>query len=376
MRLLIMILILIVGASLVVFTLNQSDSQPQIRAGLVKLRSPESLDQFPPPETIEAITFPKDFGAHPAYKTESWAYYGQLVDEQGNRYGLQFSIFRFGLTPGITQRASEWSTNQIYVASFSLTQVSDQTFTQAERFSRGNNRLAGVETNPYRVWLEDWSVSEIGPDTFQINIRTPTISLDVQMTPTKPAILPTAQSLLNPEEGYAYTLSSNSTTGTITVGGEPISVTGHLWHHHRWGKLENLTQEELGWDWFSLSLDNNQELTYFATRRQDGTPNPDSIEIILIDEKGVPKRLSPAAISLTSSSQWESLRTQAQYPTSWTLDIPDEGLKLSITPTLVDQELDGLAPRWVGLVTVEGTSTGHGYIELTGYVIDQLRNVL
>ena len=33
---------------------------------------------------------------------------------------------------------------------------------QRERFSRGAAGLAGAETSPFRVWLDDWSLEAVG----------------------------------------------------------------------------------------------------------------------------------------------------------------------------------------------------------------------
>ena len=43
--------------------------------------------------------FPADFGAHPDFQTEWWYYTGNLADENGRRFGFQFTIFRRALSP-------------------------------------------------------------------------------------------------------------------------------------------------------------------------------------------------------------------------------------------------------------------------------------
>ena len=58
------------------------------------------------------------------------------------------------------------------------------------------------------------------------------------------------------------------------------------------------------------------------------------------------------------------------------MELPAEGLKLTVTPLLLDQELQALESTgviyWEGAVEATGTAgsqqiTGLGYVELTGY---------
>ena len=64
--------------------------------------------------------------------------------------------------------------------------------------------------------------------------------------------------------------------------------------------------------------------------------------------------------------------TGADYPASWTLDIPTLEVDLKIEPWLSDQEMQTSLVYWEGAVKVSGTSKGlpvigNGYVELTGY---------
>ncbi len=43
------------------------------------------------------LRFPLDHGVHPDYQVEWWYLTGYLVDELGQEYGYQFTLFRFGL---------------------------------------------------------------------------------------------------------------------------------------------------------------------------------------------------------------------------------------------------------------------------------------
>ena len=64
------------------------------------------------------------------------------------------------------------------------------------------------------------------------------------------------------------------------------------------------------------------------------------------------------------------------WPSGWTLQIASKGLRVTITPELLDQELDTRATTgviyWEGATRVSGTLggepvSGAAYVELTGY---------
>jgi predicted secreted hydrolase len=82
------------------------------------------------------------------------------------------------------------------------------------------------------------------------------------------------------------------------------------------------------------------------------------------------------AFTVTSVDTWQSPDTGAVYPSGWTISIPSEQLEISLTPTVLDQELDTRRTTgviyWEGSQIVEATHAGEGvggegYVELTGY---------
>ena len=103
--------------------------------------------------------FPEDHGPHPDFRNEWWYVTGNLDGVAGERFGFELTFFRFSLTPqdhsGID---SSWQTNQVYIAHFAITDVSAKEFHVAQRYSRGSAGLAGATADPFRLWLDDWSI--------------------------------------------------------------------------------------------------------------------------------------------------------------------------------------------------------------------------
>jgi predicted secreted hydrolase len=111
-------------------------------------------------------------------------------------------------------------------------------------------------------------------------------------------------------------------------------------------------------------------------RRKDGSIDPYSSGTY-IDAQGHSTHLRAGDFTLQPSGEtWKSPTTQAVYPVSWRIQIPQLGIALEAKTPLPSQELTAqstLAPSyWEGAIRVTGTRngqllTGAGYLELTGY---------
>ncbi|HRV95663.1 MAG TPA: lipocalin family protein, partial [Anaerolineae bacterium] len=161
-------------------------------------------------------------------------------------------------------------------------------------------------------------------------------------------------------------LTNNTTTGTITTPRGTFAVTGNTWMDREWS-TSILGKEAEGWDWFSLQLDDNREVMFYFIRRQDGSFDPVSAGII-VNPDGSTDYLTLADVEMTALDTWTSSHTDATYPAEWQFAVPQAGIDLHITPLLNDQELNVSFDYWEGAVQIEGSQSGYGYIELTGYV--------
>lgn len=334
------------------------------------------LDGFERAVEPRAWSFPADHGAHPAFQTEWWYYTGNLATEDGRRFGYQFTIFRRALTPGERPSPSEWRANQVYMAHFTVTDVADGAFYQAQRFSRGAAGLAGATTEPrYRVWLDDWAVSarDDAAEQIMITARSPEAAVELELHQLKPPALH-GRDGLSPKSGepgnasYYYSLSRLATSGVIAIGAEQFSVTGASWMDHEFG-TSALGPDAQGWDWFGLHLDGNRELMVGQIRLVDGGIEP-AFGGLLIEADGGTVPLSASEITIEPLGWWTSPHSGATYPAEWRITVAPEGgvpLTLYVEPLLADQELHEGIVYWEGAVRVSGDATGYGYAELTGY---------
>ncbi len=140
----------------------------------------------------KTLQFPQDLGPHNTFQTEWWYYTGNLSDENGLRFGYQLTFFRRAIAPPDQQgkRMSEWATEQVYLAHFTLSDVADDGFHYFERFSRGAAGLAGAEIEPtYRVWLDHWQVIQTDDNTYHLTAEDEGIVLDLMLKDIKGIVL-------------------------------------------------------------------------------------------------------------------------------------------------------------------------------------------
>jgi predicted secreted hydrolase len=127
----------------------------------------------------------------------------------------------------------------------------------------------------------------------------------------------------------------------------------------------------VGWDWFSIQLDDGSELMVYQLRREDGSADPFSSGTY-VDSVGYSSSLGHHDFVVEVNDTWRSPHSGATYPAQWTITVPSEDLILEVTPYLSDQELDTSFIYWEGAVKVVGEHagdavSGNGYVELTGY---------
>lgn len=323
------------------------------------------------------IVFPDDFGAHPEYQTEWWYYTGNLRTQEGRHFGFQLTFFRRALLPPTLwpARPSRWGTTQAYMAHFALTDTRAGEHVAFERLSRGSAGLAGAQAQPYQVWLEDWSIEQTGEREYRLIAAQEDVRLDLTLRDLKGPILQgdAGYSQKGPQAGnasYYFSQTRLQSQGTLSIAGASYPVSGYSWMDHEYS-TSALSPGQVGWDWFSIQLDDQSELMLFQIRRDDGSIDPfSSGAYIASDGSSLP--LSREDFQIAVQATWRSPITGAVYPARWQINIPRLQLSLELTPHLADQELDLTYAYWEGAVAIQGQLAGSqvlgdGYVEMTGY---------
>ncbi len=332
--------------------------------------------QFEIASTPRSWSFPRDHASHPDYSTEWWYFTGSVFDTHSRRYGYELTFFRVGLRPDLPE-GSEWRARDLIVAHLTFTEVEWERFHQAERMQRAAAGLAQARSDRLELWIGDWSVTYQAGGTFRLKASHEDFGLDLELRPTRPPILHGDQGLSWKDADR--TMASHylsqprmQTTGGITLGGLRRPVSGSTWMDHEFFTGPT-PREGLGWDWFSVRLSDGRDLMVYRVR-QDGRES--AVFGTVVEPDGQSRPLVTEGLRLTPTRWWSSPRTRIRYPIEWTIDVPAEELRLSVHPTLDEQEVD--ARRTVGFRYWEGLCDydirwkgqdliGEGYVELTGY---------
>ena len=331
--------------------------------------------------------FPEDHGPHPGFRNEWWYLTGNLDGEQGQRFGFELTFFRFSLRPEPPsdpngQTVSNWQTHQVYIAHFAVTDEKNEQFHVAQRFSRGALGLAGAQSTPFKVWLEDWSIMEkqnksagaVTAENWEIKASDDNFSLNLNLIADKPPVLNgtdglSQKSAAEGNASYYYSISRLRSEGTLLIAGETHSVSGVSWLDREWSSSA-LAPDQQGWDWFALQLSDGSDLMFYNIRKNDGSQDEHSAGT-WISKDGESRHLSRDDLSIIVTGEWESPEGGA-YPARWDIRLPEFDLEITVTPVIDRQELFTTVRYWEGAVDVTGQRNhqpieGRGYVELTGY---------
>jgi len=326
------------------------------------------------------FSFPRDHFAHPEFRTEWWYYSGHLYDQQKRSYGYQFTLFRTGIKREVKTK-SKWAIQNLYFAHLALTDESNKKFQYREKIHRGSLGEAGASDRTFRVWIEDWSLEGKGPamrDHF-LKAGDRDFGIELNLTPERDPVIHGQNGISQKAEGqgYAshyYSITRLKTEGKIFLKDREFPVRGNSWMDHEFGSAQ-LRKYQVGWDWFSIRLENGTDLMLYQLRHRDGKTDPCSSGTIIFQD-GSYRHLPLEEFQIEVLEQWKSKKSGATYPAGWRIKLPKDQIELLLTPVVKDQELITEASTrvtyWEGNVRIEGTYRnspvrGLGYVELTGY---------
>lgn len=323
--------------------------------------------------------FPDDHGPHQDYKNEWWYFTGNLETKEGRNFGYQFTIFRIGLKSD-TPENNIWESKNIYMGHFTLSDIDNGEFFFEEKLSRDGNKLAGAETIPFKVWIENWKAEIAGnvqPEELKdlrITAATENYGIDLTLNQLKNIILQGDDgfSRKGSKEGnasYYYSITRLQTKGKIRVKEKEYEVAGLSWFDREWS-TSVLDSAQKGWDWFSLQLNNNVDFMFYQMRKNDGTPDKFS-SVSIIDQNGSKLNIPFNEVKIEVTDYWINPDGK-KYPSGWKIGIPALDSELIINPAIKNQEVNLSVRYWEGSVIVTGVYEGkeikgRGYVELTGY---------
>jgi len=334
-------------------------------------------------------SFPRDHFEHPEFLSEWWYYTGNLFTAGGRRFGFELTFFRQAAEdakPGKPESASDanpWKIRHLYLAHFALTDLDAGRFYHTERLNRAGPGLAGASLEEELIWNGNWQVEWAEPQNplgvQKLRADAGDFSLELTLTPAKPPVIHGENGVswkARPQEAGSHYVSFTrlKAEGEVRAGGATHQAAGTAWMDHEFF-TSGLGEEQTGWDWMSIQLDNQSELMLYRLRARPGS-GEGYLSGTFADPEGNSLHLAGQDIELVPGRTWTSPHTGATYPIAWTIGVPRLELELEASTELPDQELvseRGMSPNyWEGAMNYEGTMGGQrvrgvGYLEMTGY---------
>jgi predicted secreted hydrolase len=219
---LLVLLALVIAGAAIAWLRTGGWGNPPILAGqsLAETMGPTAdADAFARVTGPEPLDFPQDHGAHPDYRTEWWYFTGNLTGEDGRDYGA-------------------------WMGHFAITDIDGGEHRASERYQRGAVGLAGAETEPVRVWMDDWVIESHGPAALfpaTLKARAPEkgIAIDLRVDALKPHVLQGDRGYsqkgadpANASRYYSYTRLAAD--GVIEFDGRRVPARGSAWLDREW----------------------------------------------------------------------------------------------------------------------------------------------
>ena len=337
----------------------------------------QSAEDYTPARPGQALTFPRDHGAHPGFRIEWWYLTANLESPDGKTFGAQWTLFRLAVQPPQAREpGNALQSKQVYMGHFAIT--TPENHVAFQRYSRGGERdrlaRSGVEAAPFVAWLDDWVMRSTGAALLPMEVfaRQDDYSIRFNLDGNSPLVLhgDAGFSQKHPNGGgsYYYSQPFLAVNGELEVAGKHIPVTGQAWLDREWSS-QFLQGSQTGWDWFSLHLENGEKLMLFQLRQDNTTGDARAYRHgVLIAPGGGTVRLDPDQIRLEVLR--ETVVAGRLLPLHWRIELPQIGRTLEIEPLHPEQWMDVDFPYWEGAVKAVGPSAGErgqGYLELTGY---------
>lgn len=318
-----------------------------------------------------ALQFPRDLGAHPAFRTEWWYITGWVRDAAGHDYGIQVTFFRN--RPRIAEdNPSRFAPRQLLFAHAAVADPRYGRLRHDQVVAREGFGLASVAEDTVDIVIDNWTLKLVD-GAYVAHIAARDFRLDLIFRATQDILLEGQRGYSRKGAGaanasYYYSIPHLATSGKIDTTGTATDVQGTAWFDHEWSS-EYLAPDAGGWDWVGINFNDGSALMAFRMRDRAGATLWASGTVRTAS--GQTSAVDAGQIDFAVARKWRSPRTGAEYPVA--MHLRAAGNDYSLEPLLDDSELDSRASTgtiyWEGAVRVlrSGVEVGRGYLELTGY---------
>ena len=325
------------------------------------------------------LEFPRDGGAHPAFKTEWWYITGWLGANDA-LYGFQITFFRSRID-GTQTMQSRLAARQLLFAHAAVTDVHGKRMWHDQRIARWSEEAPGqnpadkasASTQDTGVVLRHWPLLR-AEDDLHARISTDSFAMDLRFGATQAVLLQGNQGLSRKgpdarQSSYYYSLPQQKVSGALTLQGARVQAdSGVVWLDHEWSE-EMLASGAVGWDWIGINLHDGSALTAFRLRDRSGNALWDGGSF---RSGSTLYSFSQGEVVFKLVRLWKSPLSGASYPVEWVVRTPADfyTVKAVIDNPELDSRHSTDAISWEGLCEVSDSNNhavGRGYLEMTGY---------
>jgi predicted secreted hydrolase len=295
------------------------------------------------------VRLPADDAAHDNY-TEWWYYNGHLQGANGHNYSFHYAVFLLNAL----------AVHTVVHASF-LDEESGRRYNYQTR--TGGNPSSGKKDR-FDFTIGDWVMSGAkGED--RIQGKTDDFSFNLDLKSQLPPVFQGGTGLLDFKKAgtsYYYSRTRMTMDGYAGVGGHVQPVTGVAWFDHQWGDFRTTV---FGWEWFAVQLDDGTDIMLYQL--YDGDKRPMLVSGT-VTRGGHTRVLSKTDVVAVAQGDWLSPVSGVQYPLEWLIEIPEDKIKINLTPVHRASEFDGRKTTynlyWEGAMRVSGSHQGKGFLEV------------
>lgn len=214
------------------------------------------------------FVFPRDMAPHRDYNSEWWYQTGYLYTDDSSTptFGYEFTLFRF-----YQPSTKRWPkllflpVGEIWDVHLAIHNFkTGKKFFVEKLLPPDLLFFPPVSTKNATLYLKggnDLRFDFQGDEkNMELKVSYKNISLDFNITALKKPI-PENHGFVSmgTAKSYYYSITRLDVKGNLTFGGETYNVHGQTWYDQQWGDMRDLSP----WDWYSLRLDNNEEIMIF-----------------------------------------------------------------------------------------------------------------
>ena len=332
--------------------------------------------EYASPSIDNQIVFPQAHAPQKAYRQEWWYLTATLTTEDGQSLASQWTLFRR------TVDDKHW-----YFAHAALADT--KSHNTAYRNGREEFGNVNISTEPFKATIDDWqwqSTSTLLPARLVYGSAVGSITSEADSLINEKAVVTATENhwqvelnlstkqdyFLQGENGFSlkhpslniashyYSQPFIEVTGKVYWQGKWQKVTGQAWFDREWAS-QMLGQDQQGWDWFSLRLNENIALMVFRVR----SDSEDFFYASIMARNGEIRSIASHEISLISHNY--NAASDSPYPQSFSLVIAREGIDIKVQVVNEQQIMRFGIEYFEGMVTFSGSHQVRGFVEMTGY---------